>query len=326
MNKIKATLAFAIGLSLYFDISPCPETASAAESFDQRRQMFLNAVWADYQEHAVKPSARNAFWRAEALFDSGHVEEGLRLVHRGLDQLVPGNRENRWIHGGNSGFTAWPGLDCYVRYERFLDQALRDRYRKIYTGAVFYRRVTTSNHKIMAAVTRYLATQIWGPDAFYPDPFFKGQEDDGVRFEKNDPTGEKYVRRIIAETVTSGPGEYASRPYGAENVLPLLTLAESARDPEIRHRAELAYEYSLLELAPAWLGGHLATFSPRSYPDMETQRPWGIAALVWAYFGGIPPEHLQDQWCFGRRRPSIGFPTLSRRPAPTARNRTSTGP
>jgi hypothetical protein len=40
----------------------------------------------------------------------------------------------------------------------------------------------------------------------------------------------------------------------------------------------------------------LATFSPRSYPDVETQQPWGIAALAWAYFGGVPPARLHDQW------------------------------
>ena len=37
-------------------------------------------------------------------------------------------------------------------------------------------------------------------------------------------------------------------------------------------------------------GGHLATFSPRSYPDMETQRPWGIAVLVWAYLAVSRPS------------------------------------
>ncbi|MCY3018527.1 MAG: hypothetical protein NTW87_05790 [Planctomycetota bacterium] len=267
-----------------------------AETFAQRRQAFLDAVWSDFQSHTDKPSAKQAFFRAEALFELGKIDGGRRLVHRGLDQLVPGNRENRWIHGGNSGFVAWPGMDCYIRYERFLDGALKERYRKIYTGAVFYQQLSTSNHKIMAAVTRYLATQVWGDDAFKPDPFFQGKEDDGSRFHKSDPTGEKYVRSSISETVQFGPGEYASRPYGAENVLPLLTLAECARDAEIRQRAQLAYEYAIIQLVPAYLRGHLATFSPRSYPDMETQQAWGIAALAWAYFGGVPPATLHDQW------------------------------
>ena len=268
----------------------------SAETFDQRRQMFLDAAWADYQEHAAKPSAHSAFWRAEALFELGKIEEGRRLVNRGLDQLVPGNKENRWIHGGNSGFTAWPGLDCYIRYEPMLDDATKQRYRQLYTGAVFYKRLTTSNHKIMAAVGRYLATQIWGADAFHPDPFFQGKEDDGAFFTKADPTGKKYVRSIIEDTVKSGPGEYASRPYGAENILPLLSIAECTRDPELRQHAALAYETAILQLAPAYLRGLLATFAPRSYPDVESQRPWGIAVLLWSYFGGVAPDELPDQW------------------------------
>lgn len=225
--------------------------------------MLLDAVWTDYQEQVAKPSAHSAFWRAEALFELGKTEEGRRLVNRGLDQLVPGNKENRWIHGGNSGFTVWPGLDCYIRYEPFLDDATKQRYRQIYTGAVFYKRLTTSNHKIMAAAGRYLATQIWGADGFHPDPFFQGKEDDGAYFTKGDPTGEKYVCSIIEETVKSGPGEYASRPYGAENILPLLSIAECAHDSELRQRAALAYECAILQLAPCDLRGHLAAFRDR---------------------------------------------------------------
>jgi hypothetical protein len=264
--------------------------------FNQRRQMILDGVWKDFQEHRDKPSANQSFFRAEVLFELGKEPEGRRLVHRGLDQLVPGNRENRWIEGGNSGFIAWPGMDCYLRYERFLDDTIKQRYRTIYTGAVFYRRLSTSNHKIMAAVTRYLATQVWGENAFRPDSFFEGKQDSGSRFEKSDPTGEKYIRQIIEETVGYGPGEYASRPYGAQNMLPLLTLAECAKDPIIRSKARLAYEYTLIELAPSYLRGHLATFSPRSYPDMLTQQPWGVAALLWVYFGGVSPSDPQNEW------------------------------
>jgi hypothetical protein len=287
---------------------PVPPAVAGSETFEQRRKRFLDAVWADYQLNAAKPSAKQAFFRAGALFELGRVEEGRRLVGRGLDQLVPGNKENRWIHGGNSGFVAWPGMDCYHRYGASLDDTLKDRYRTIYTGAVFYKRLSTSNHKIMAAVTRYLATQAWGPDAFKPDPFFEGKEDDGSRYEKADPTGEKYCRAMIEETVRTGPGEYASRPYGAENVLPLLTLAECARDPEIRSRARIAYEVAMAQLAPAYLRGLLATFSPRSYPDVETQQPWGIAALAWAHFGGLPPATLHDPWALRAATAQLRLP------------------
>ena len=265
-------------------------------TFEERRKAIL-AAFAD--------AGGERFMRAEALFALGRTEEALKEVNKGLDPLVPGNRINRWMHGGNTGFIAWPGIDCYIRYEAQLDAATKERYRAIYTGGVFYARLSTSNHKIMAALNRYLATQVWGSDAFKADPYFTtkdpyimGKLDPkaapdapvwGTRFTGNDPTGEKYLRDIITATVRSGPGEFASRPYGAQNVLPLLTLADCAKDPVMAAQARIAYEVCLVQYAPAWLRGHLAIFSPRSYPDTESQAPWGVATLPWLYFGGVTP-------------------------------------
>jgi hypothetical protein len=156
-------------------------------------------------------------------------------------------------------------------------------------------------------VTRYLATQIWGPDAFRADPYF--MENDpyiremtakmkhgkpgqmwGTVFTGGDETGEGYLREIIKATVRGGPGEYASRPYGAQNVLTLLSLADCTRDPELAAQARIAHEACLAQIAPAWLRGHLATFAPRSYPDTESQQPWGFATLPWLHFGGVAPD------------------------------------
>ena len=270
---------------------------SLLSSFDERRKTLLTAF--------ADGGKDDHFVRAECLFELGRIPEGLAEVNRGLDPLVPGNRISRWMHGGNTGFIAWPGLDCYLRYERLLDQATKERYRTIYTGGVFYARLSTSNHKLMAAVSRYLATQIWGPDAFHADSYFvekdpyiremtaKSKETGivwGTHFAKEDPTGEKYLRAILAATVKGGPGEYASRPYGAQNILPLLTLADCVKDPSLANQAKIAWEVCLIQLAPAWLRGNLATFAPRSYPDTENQHPWGVATIPWIYFGGISPD------------------------------------
>lgn len=266
-------------------------------TFDERRKAMLKAF--------ADGGKDDHFVRAECLFELGRIPEGLAEVNRGLDPLVPGNRISRWMHGGNTGFVAWPGLDCYLRYERYLDGVTKERYRTIYTGGVFYARLSTSNHKLMAAVTRYLATQIWGPDAFHADPYYVDKDpyireqtakskDPGVvwgtLFAKDDPTGEKYLRSILAATAKGGPGEYASRPYGAQNMLPLLTLADCVKDPELAKEARIAWEVCLIQLAPAWLRGNLATFAPRSYPDTENQHPWGVATIPWFYFGGVAPD------------------------------------
>jgi len=317
MDVTKSISIACVALQLGVSVS----NAEGLETFDQRRDASLESVWADYQANTNKISSSAVFWRAEALFELGKTNEACRLVNRGLNMLVPGNRENRWIHGGNSGFHAWPGIDCYVRYNQHMDNALKERYRKIYCGAVFYRRLSTSNHTIMAAVTRFLATQSFGADQFKPDPFFQGKEDSGNIFTKTDPTGEKFVLGRIQSAVKDGPGEYASRPYGAENILPLLTIAECASDPELRRKAMLAYEYCVAQLAPVYLRGHLATFAPRSYPDLETQRPWGVAVIPWVYFGGQNPGNLYRQWALrcmisGYRLPDVFKPAGTDRSKP----------
>jgi hypothetical protein len=271
---------------------------TALETFEQRRQAVLETFAREGSEK---------FLRAQCLFALGRAKEALVEVNKGLDALEPGNKINRWMHGGNTGFIAWPGIDCYIRFERQLDAATRERYRRIYTGGVFYAKLSTSNHKIMAAMTRYLATQVWGPDAFRADPYFMEKDPYiqemtgkmkhrkpgqvwGTVFTGGDETGEKYLREIIKATVRGGPGEFASRPYGAQNVLPLLSLADCAKDKEMAAQARIAYEVCLAQIAPAWLRGHLATFAPRTYPDTESQQPWGFATLPWLYFGGVPPK------------------------------------
>lgn len=168
-------------------------------------------------------------------------------MNRGLDQLVPGNKENRWIYGGNSGFTAWPGLDCYIRYERFLDDATKQRYRKVYTGAVFYKRLSTSNHKIMAAVGRYLATQIWGSDAFHPDPFFQAED------RRQGISGPKLsVRRNVGEPDTSkGSHLWITNPSADDNNTDgnkptgIHTHGVTGFEQEVQHRDALLFVFNI---------------------------------------------------------------------------------
>lgn len=267
--------------------------AGDLDSFAQRRQAIVDAVAADSQTGGERfaPSWGDCFPIADALFAAGRIDEARKVAHRGLESLEPGNRINpRWHFNGNSGFAAWPGMDCYIRNLQFLDDALREHYRRVYGGAVFYKRMTTSNHVLMAAVARYLATQVWGADSFHADPAYRDAS--GSVFAPDDPTGEKCVRQRIAAMLRDAPGEYASQPYGSQNILPILSIADCASDPGLRASARAAFERSLSQLAPAWLGGHLATYSLRSYPDMLTQEPWGLSKTLWLYFGGVKPKGM----------------------------------
>lgn len=132
----------------------CAVFASARDALGERRGTLLQRVAANYD---AKPPGLVSFFHAEALFALRRDQAGCDVARRALETMALDNTRNRWRFGGNSGFTVWPGIDCYLRF------------REIYTGGVFYQRLTTSNHKIMAAVTRYLATQVWGAESFRPD-------------------------------------------------------------------------------------------------------------------------------------------------------------
>jgi hypothetical protein len=185
------------------------------ETFEQRRRVLLETFAEDGSDR---------FTQAECLFILGRSSEALAEVNRGLDALVPGNKVNRWMHGGNTGFLVWPGIDCYIRFEKLMDAATKERYRKIDTGGVFYAKLSTSNHKA------------------------------GM--------------------------------------------------------AGIAYEVCLVQLAPAWLRGHLATFAPRSYPDTECQQRWGLATLPWLYFGGVASDLRHANAAVGAAVSSYRAPAL----------------
>jgi hypothetical protein len=84
------------------------EAQVSLNTFEERRRAVLETFAAEGKEK---------FIRAECLFSLGRTQEALVEVNKGLDALVPGNKINRWMHGGNTGFIAWPGIVCYIRFE-----------------------------------------------------------------------------------------------------------------------------------------------------------------------------------------------------------------
>ena len=105
----------------------------------------------------------------------------------------------------------------------------------------------------------------------------------------HDPTARNYIENVmIGDVVREGLMEYNCWPYGADNILPYLTLAENTRDKELARKTLITYETILAGTAANWLGGHWAAAQGRSYPNTFNQRPWLGTELFWPYFGGNP--------------------------------------
>jgi hypothetical protein len=311
IGKAGVWLFAALGIAIAGSAPAQGNGLDGATTFRQRQEMAFQSVDRYLRTRANARYLPNRFWIAEILFTQGRTRDACHQANLALNALTPGNKINRWMYGGNTGFLAWPGIDCYIRFKRFMPARLRQRFKKIYTGAVFYQRLVTSNHLIMAATERYLATEQWGAAAFHPDPWFKRPAWKGNYFSRQDPTGKQYLQQRIIEIAHTGSEEWASRPYGSQDILPLLTVAECSKNPLMRRAALIAFETALIQYAPCYLDGILGTFAPRSYPDVMTQTPWGVDGVLWAYFGGskrITPASLHAQWALRAFTGSYRFP------------------
>lgn len=249
--------------------------APPLDTFQARRDFIIGQVVSN-PEAAIKD---HPFFVAQACFLAGKNEEGRAIAHRGY---LSWSAKDPLKVRATDFFRLWPAMDCYVRYKHLLDDESKAAFRKHMTSIRCYSYSYTANLSMLMWTTRLLGGQEWGEDAFVP-PAPK----DTTSHYKADPSipmKTRLMRMIDAQSITGGE-EYASRPYGAANLAPILCLAQLAKDPELRNHARIAHETALARYAPVWLDGAMIITSRRSYPDIFKD-PMGCAEWFWVFFGG----------------------------------------
>jgi hypothetical protein len=247
----------------------------AQPTFEDRRKFIIDQVVADPQA-ALED---HPFFVAQACFLAGKNEQGRKIARKGY---LDWSRKDPLKVRATDFFRLWPAMDCYVRYKHLLDEESKSAFKKHITSIRCYSYRYTSNLSMLMWTTRLLGGQEWGEDAFV-EPAPK----DTKSHYKADPSIPMKTRllQMIEHQASTGGEEYASRPYGAANLAPILCLAQLAKDPQLRNRARIAHETALARYAPIWLDGAMIITSRRSYPDIFTD-PMGCAEWFWMFFGG----------------------------------------
>lgn len=250
-------------------------TLPAASTVAQRRQWLLH-------ESAANPGSMDGFVMAAAWFELGEDASGNGLALSRSRSLVAKIRSNPVQV---DLFDMWPAVDLCVRHGDKLDAETLSNIRESATIFTQYKNTNTSNLQTLAWVTRYLAGQCFGEDAFTS----LGIEN---HWRANDPNAAQQLLANLDDCTRLGFREHASRPYYAKNLQPILSLAQLATDTTLRQRATLAYEAGLAQNAAGWLRGHLGTSTSRSYPDVLGQVPISSLGMLWYHFGGnLPPRN-----------------------------------
>lgn len=294
-------------------------SADSLKSFEDRRRWLITQV-ASNPQAVVKD---HPFFVAEACFLAGKIDQGRELAGKGY---LSWSAKDPLKVRATDFFRLWPAMDCYVRYQQYLDPESKTAFRKFMTGIRCYSYSYTANLSMLMWTTRLLGGQEWGDDAFVPP-----SPKDTTSHYKADPDipmKTRLLRMIDSQAITGGE-EYASRPYGAADLAPILCLAQLAKDPELKNHARIAHETALARYAPIWLDGAMIITSRRSYPDLFND-PMGSATWFWTFFGGkLRPgadTHALESAVLGEPAPAVIEHAATDRATPhTALNRFQEG-
>jgi len=259
-------------------VTPLPAAEGMADTMDQRAKLLIDAAL--NEPNVAKPNNPIAPWIAIHHLSRGETKQGLELLYKILDGTPPPRQGHP--------FSSYALAYAYLKYGHLYDEAHIARWKELVHGREPYsynllpypQNYSTTNLRLSGSTTWYLSSVSLGlenlPQGHIPK--------DG------DPTRNRFLNRALDKIARTGVPEYASRPYGIVNMVPILCLAEQQADPDLARKAAVVYEAALASIAPNWLGGHWVVSTGRSYGDILSQSTNSNINFLWMYFGGLPND------------------------------------
>jgi hypothetical protein len=239
---------------------PTPDPLLVA--YKQRRQYVLNS----YIDGKARSSFR--FTNVSLDFATGQLEKAR------LSSLA----ESRWMKTKGYTFDLWPAVDLCIRWKPYLHAETRENIRgRLKT--INYRTPGTANLSMLAWVIRYLGSEEFGEASFeHPKNDRK----------PSDPNTRNTLRDRFMDQAQAGCREFASSDYGWLNILPMLTVAQLAKDPEMKRTAEVSFTACMAQLAPVWQKeGYIGIWSSRNYEEQGGYLG-SLGRYLWLCFGSGP--------------------------------------
>ncbi len=216
------------------------------------------------------------FFHAGARFMRGETATGVSYVTAAIEDASTAN--------SNAGFSMWPGMDAWMRWNHLFPQSLKDRYQQVYTTSDLYDNGSTPNQRFMITAASYLANSVWGGAV---------NSVSSAAYGTGDPSGKAHVVNEIERVPFRGFAEHDAKNYLLVTLSPMETLAQLAPDADVRNKARMVNDWGIANAAGYWFNGHWGVSATRYATGGRQNLPDDTATLWWLLFGG-PGSGVND--------------------------------
>ena len=110
-------------------------------------------------------AGRTGFWTTQGRLQRGMATWNPGKVWGELKTTITNADGAQYAGGANGGFSGWPGMDTYMRWQHLMPQDVKDAYVAEYVGMKTYGNGSTPNQRIMWVAACRLARETWGTAA-----------------------------------------------------------------------------------------------------------------------------------------------------------------
>ncbi|HEY3762948.1 MAG TPA: Ig-like domain repeat protein [Verrucomicrobiae bacterium] len=266
-------------------------SAAQTDDFNSRRAALLSYYDAttpiDQTGTGEYRIGRTGFFFADARFLTNDLLNGSNFMYEAV-----GDADS---DGHDSGFSMWPAMDCYLRWNANLPSVFTPTITNFFemqltTNGTIYNDGTTPNQEMMLSTARYFAGLVWGTNVFPAGPQFQASYGTG------DPTGKTYASNVIVNIPLYGMLEHDSPIYAGDTLGPIYTLARFAPDPILQHKAQMTFDWIVAEISGHYFYDNWAVAADRTFPYWTQNSPTETAFMSYLLFGGPVPANYTNSY------------------------------
>lgn len=301
MNRQKDVLK---GMSLCFCLFVFLPFICQAQTYEQRHDILFDDLSARGinlgQKDGPHRAGRTGFWTTQGKLQRGNMSSG---VWSQLKTVITNADGAEDAGGANGGFSGWPGMDTYVRWQHVMPQDVKDAYAAEYLGMATYGRGSTPNQRMMWSVACKLACETWGV------PAVTSMSNASNR--TGDPTGKAYIEGICDRTVKYNFEERWAKHYLVYTTQPLLSIAQLSNDPVLANKARMTWNWGWMDIASFSFKGRWAIPAGRGAMTQDGNSSDISEFGSWLMFGGANRAGMLDvDQVMNVTQPSVGQPNV----------------